>query len=89
LANAKALIFGADTIDADEALRIGLVNEVVPDAHLLQVANQWVDKIIACDGNTLSAAKEALNFGVGATMADAMSNEHTKNAALRAARAKQ
>ena len=45
LGNASELLFFGDVIGADEALRIGLVNRVVPDAACLPTARAWADKL--------------------------------------------
>ncbi|MFC1864346.1 enoyl-CoA hydratase/isomerase family protein [Chloroflexota bacterium] len=44
-AKAKELIMTAETIDAQEALRIGLVNKVVPDRELMGAAHEMIGKI--------------------------------------------
>ena len=45
LGRASELLFFGDVIDAAEALRIGLVNRVVPDAELLPFATAWASKL--------------------------------------------
>jgi enoyl-CoA hydratase/carnithine racemase len=42
---ASELIFTGDTIDADEALRIGLVNKVTPDDKLLDEARALAERV--------------------------------------------
>ena len=42
---AAELLYFGDLIDADEALRIGLVNRVVPDADLLVTARDWAARL--------------------------------------------
>lgn len=42
---AAELLFFGDLIGADEALRIGLVNRVVPDGDVLHVARGWADRL--------------------------------------------
>ena len=61
-ARVKDLIFTARLIDADEAARLGLLNEVVEDLPALQKRTQELATLIA--GNaplTLSATKQALS----------------------------
>ena len=44
---ALKLILSGDIIDAAEAYRIGLVDELVPDAHVIERAETVLKKIIA------------------------------------------
>lgn len=61
LARAKELIFTADIIDAAEALRLGMVNRVVPVADLLTATRALADKIAAGPPLALRMAKELVN----------------------------
>jgi enoyl-CoA hydratase/carnithine racemase len=47
LGRASELLFFGEIIKADEALRIGLVNKVVPKAECLPTARAWADKLAA------------------------------------------
>ncbi len=47
LGRASELLFFGDIIGADEALRIGLVNKVVPKAECMKTARAWADKLAA------------------------------------------
>ena len=65
---AKYLIFTADTIDADEALRIGLVEKVVePDALMDEVCG-IAKKISAKAQLAIGLAKSAINDGYNLDM---------------------
>lgn len=61
---AKELIFTADIIDAQEALRIGLVNKVVPRDELLAAAKAMAQKIAAKGQIAVRLAKQAINEGL-------------------------
>lgn len=61
---AKLLIMSGETIDAAEALRIGLVDKVVPAEELMVVAKGLAGKMLAKAAHAVSQAKLAINKGV-------------------------
>lgn len=61
---AKLLIFSGDIIDAAEALRIGLVDKVVPADELLAAAKALAGRIIAKAPQAVSQSKLAINKGI-------------------------
>jgi enoyl-CoA hydratase len=61
---AKRLVFTAEIIDAQEALRIGLVEEVVPFGEALVRAKQVAERIVAKGPLAVRAAKRAINEGM-------------------------
>lgn len=61
---AKLLVLTGGMIDAQEALRIGLVQKVVPQAELLNEAKALAAKMAANAPLSLAAAKEAVNMGL-------------------------
>lgn len=64
---AKELIFTGKTITAEEALEIGLINQVTPPETLMETALSMA-KIIESNGQlAVRAAKEAVNFAMGMT----------------------
>lgn len=75
LGKAKELIFTGDIIDAQEALRIGLVNAVVPPETLMDTVREMAQKIIAAGPTAVRFAKTVLNRGIDAPMATAQSYE--------------
>jgi 2-(1,2-epoxy-1,2-dihydrophenyl)acetyl-CoA isomerase len=75
LAKAKELVFSADIIDAAEALRIGLVNRVVPAAELEPVTRALATRIAAGPPNALSLAKALLNRSATVDLATALGFE--------------
>ena len=61
---AMQLILTGELISAEEARRIGLVNQVVPAEGLQAAAEQWVEAILACAPLSLQAGKEAAVRGL-------------------------
>jgi enoyl-CoA hydratase len=63
LAKAKELLFTGDMIKADEALRIGLVNKVVPVDALMAEVTKMAGKIAAKPAMAVKVTKMLLNYG--------------------------
>ena len=61
LAKAKEMVLTAEIIDAAEALRIGLVNAVVPAGDLWATTTELADEIAANAPLAVQAAKRAIN----------------------------
>lgn len=59
---AKEMIFLARTFTADEAVRIGLINKVVPHDELEAATGQWCETVKANSSQTIRATKTSLNF---------------------------
>ena len=58
---ARWLLLSGDTIDAGEAVRIGLINSVVPGVGaLLETANQWAQSLAAGAPQALGTTKDLL-----------------------------
>lgn len=85
MGRALELVLSGRTIPAAEAAAIGLVNRTVPDAELLPAAHELARTMARHRPEALAAAKAALQFGAGATMAEAMRHEQEASAALRRA----
>src|SRR5213080_2950392 len=66
--NALRLILTGDMIDAHEAHRIGLVNEVVPAADLLATAERTLRGILAMGPLAVRLALEAVDQGLEMTL---------------------
>jgi len=61
---AKQLLFTADVIDANEALRIGLVNQVVPAEELMQTVKDIAKRIISKGQIAVRYCKAAADSGM-------------------------
>ena len=72
---AKQLIFTGKPIRADEALRIGLVNAVVPQAELMDKAMEIANQIAANAPLAVKAAKLCINDEWDMDADDAIRNE--------------
>ena len=65
---ALSLILTGDTIDAQQALRIGLVNQVVPAAELLAAAERLLRGILKNGPLAVRLALEAVDRGLDMTL---------------------
>jgi E-phenylitaconyl-CoA hydratase len=83
LARAMEMILMAQTIDAQEALRMGLVNTVVPLAELMPTARRWAETICERGQLAVRAAKEAVLRGLTMPIADGLRVEALLSATLR------
>ena len=61
---AKQMLYSARNIDANEALRIGLVNSVVPQADLMETALKLANTIAKNAPIAVRACKKAVNEGM-------------------------
>lgn len=64
---AKELVYAAVNIGAEEALRIGLVNHVYPQAELMEQAVKLANKIARNAPIAVQACKKAINEGLEVT----------------------
>jgi crotonobetainyl-CoA hydratase len=69
---AMGMLLTGRRIDAAEAYRIGLVNEVVPLPELLPAARRWAARILECAPLSVQATKEAALAGLDLPLQEAM-----------------
>jgi enoyl-CoA hydratase/carnithine racemase len=61
---AMGMILTARRISAQEALQMGLINEVVAQAQLMEAARRWAQEILECAPLAIRASKEAALEGL-------------------------
>ncbi len=72
---AKELIFTGDMIDAAEAYRIGLADQLVPVGEALAAARKIAGKILKRGPIAVRLAKQAINRGLEQTMTEGCKTE--------------
>lgn len=72
---AKLLLFTGDSISAQEALRLGLVEKVVPADQVLSAAKEVADKIAGKGPEAIRLIKRAINEGLDLPLSDALNLE--------------
>ncbi len=75
MGKAKELIFTADIIDANEALKIGLVNHVVEAEDLIDKAMEMARKIVTKSQIAVRYGKTAINRGIDMDLESGMAIE--------------
>jgi enoyl-CoA hydratase/carnithine racemase len=81
-AKAKDLIFTGRFVDAEEALRIGLVDKVVPADRVYAEAREWAGQFTQAAALALRAAKESVDRGLEVDLATGLEIEQMGFAAL-------
>jgi len=79
---AKELIFGGLAITPAEALRVGLVNRVVPYANLMTACEEIANIYKQRAAYALKAAKRLINEGIELPLEEALKFEHKAIAAM-------
>ncbi len=63
---AMGMLLTGRAVDAQEGLRLGFVNEVVPHAELMAGARRWAEQILACAPLSVRASKQSALVGLDA-----------------------
>jgi enoyl-CoA hydratase/carnithine racemase len=79
---AMGLMLTGKHILADEAYRLGLVNEVVPLKDLAAAAERWANDILACSPSSVRASKQVALLSQGMPLEEAMSKSYLLVGAL-------
>jgi len=75
LKHAMGLLLTGRLIGAEEAHRLGFVNEVVPAAELMDAAQRWAREILECSPLLLRLTKESAQDGFGRSVDDALARD--------------
>jgi enoyl-CoA hydratase/carnithine racemase len=81
-ARAKELIYTGRFVAAEEALRIGMVDEVVAPDEVYAAARRWAGQFVAGPARALAAAKAAVDTGLDVDLASGLRLETHLFAAL-------
>jgi 2-(1,2-epoxy-1,2-dihydrophenyl)acetyl-CoA isomerase len=73
---AKEIAFFGDPVSAKEALELGLVNRVLPDADLMAEVGHWASRLADGPTTSLATTKSMLNDSWTLTMAQAVEREY-------------
>lgn len=79
---AKDLIFTGRFVKAEEALRIGLVDRLVPAGEVYDAAVEWASQFAGAASLALRAAKEAVDRGLEVDLETGLEIERQQFAAL-------
>src|SRR5215470_3771531 len=79
---AMGMMLTGKPINAAEALRLGIVNEVVPAAELMPAARRWASTILECSPSSVRATKQVALQSQGLPLAEAMKKSYPLVGAL-------
>ena len=80
---AMGMLLTGRRVAAEEAVRLGIANEVVPADQLMKAARAWADQILECAPLSVRASKQAAVQGLEhASLAEAMSASYDAIRAL-------
>jgi enoyl-CoA hydratase/carnithine racemase len=81
-AKAKEICFSGRFVDAAEALAIGLVDKVVPDAEVYEASLAWARTFVNGPAQALAACKNAIDNGLELDLASGLEVERLNFAGL-------
>jgi enoyl-CoA hydratase/carnithine racemase len=79
---AKDIIYTGRFVNADEALAIGMVDQVVAPDDVYETARQWASQFVGGAGRALAAAKAAIDGGLDVDLNTGLRLESTLFAGL-------
>jgi enoyl-CoA hydratase/carnithine racemase len=78
LKQAMAMILTAQPVSAQEGLRLGFVNEVVPQVQLAAAVQRWCEQILKCAPLAIRASKQTVMQGLDEpSLAEALRQQHS------------
>ena len=75
---AMSMLLTGRAVDATEALRMGFVNEVVPQQDVLARARALADQVLACAPRAVRATKQLALEGLDHPLSTAMARQYTE-----------
>jgi enoyl-CoA hydratase len=79
---AKDIVYTGRFVDAEEALALGIVDEVVAPDDVYEAALRWARQFVNGPARALAAAKAAIDGGLNGSLADGLKLESQVFAAL-------
>lgn len=76
IAKAKELLFMGDTVNAETAAHLGLVNKVVPGKDLMHETTAWAKRLAAKPGVAMGLLKKTINNGMNMDLPSAITYEN-------------
>jgi 2-(1,2-epoxy-1,2-dihydrophenyl)acetyl-CoA isomerase len=73
---AKEIAFFGDPVSSSQALELGLVNKVLPDADLMAEVGRWAARLASGPPTSLATTKSMLNDSLTLTMAQSIEREY-------------
>lgn len=73
--NAKEIVYTGRFVKADEALSLGMVDELVPGDDVYAAARRWAEQFVNGPVHALAAAKAAIDDGLDMDLANGLKHE--------------